>query len=60
MKHHLQQQIAEFFFQIFNVAALNRIGHLIGFFQRIGCDGGEILLQIPRATGFRTAKGGHY
>src|SRR5882757_852445 len=50
MEHHLEQQIAQFAFQLFHVAAFNGIGDLVGLFDGIGRDAGEGLLPIPRAA----------
>ena len=59
MEHDLQQQIAQFLAQVAEIAPCDRISDLIGFFDRIGRDGREILFQIPRAAGDRRAQGGH-
>ncbi len=48
MEHDLQQQVAEFLAQIAEVAARDRVGDLVGFLERVGRDGREILLQVPR------------
>ena len=47
----LQQQIAKFVLKVGKIVARNGIRDLVGFFERIGCDGREVLLQIPRAAG---------
>ena len=59
MEHDLQQQIAEFFFQVAEIVARNRIGNLIRFLDRVRRDGREILLQIPGAAGFGSTQRGH-
>ena len=59
MKHHLQQQVAQLVAQVFKVAALNGVNNLIGFLNRVGSDGGKILLQVPRTAGARRAQGRH-
>ncbi|MNE65788.1 hypothetical protein D3C80_1612950 [compost metagenome] len=59
VKHHLEQQIAQFITQIGIVLALNGIQHFVGFFQGVRRDGGEGLLTIPRATHLRIAQGFH-
>ena len=59
MKHHLEQQIAQFVLEVVQIAALDRVGDLIGFLDRIGRDRTEILLQIPGAAGSRRAQGRH-
>ncbi len=50
MKHHLQQEIAEFVAQIVEIAARDRLGNFIGLLDGVGCDGREILFEVPRAT----------
>ena len=49
----LQQQVAELVAQIDDIAALDRVGDLIGLLDREGRDGGEILLEIPWAAASR-------
>ena len=44
VEHHLQQEVAELVAQIDQVAARNRIGDLVGLFERVWRDGREILL----------------
>ena len=51
VEHHLQQQVAEFVAQVDQVSALDRIRDLVGFLDRVGGDGSEGLLEIPRAAG---------
>jgi hypothetical protein len=50
VEHHLQQQVAEFLLQVGEVAALDRVGDLVGLLDGVGGDGGEGLLQVPRAA----------
>src|ERR1700748_3751825 len=50
VEEHLQKQIAQFFGQIRPVLALDRVQHLVSFFQRICADGGKALLAIPGAS----------
>ena len=52
VKDDLEQQIAQLFFEIGKIAARDGVGDLVGFFQRIGRDGREILLPDP--TGSRS------
>ncbi|MCY1242164.1 hypothetical protein D9M72_551090 [compost metagenome] len=59
MEHHLQQQIAEFVAEVVHVAALDGIGNLIGFLDRVGFDRLEGLDDVPGATGFRLPERGH-
>ena len=49
----LQQQVAEFLLEIGKIVARDRVGDLIGFFERVGRDGREVLRQDP--TGSRSA-----
>ena len=56
---HLQQQIPEFFAQLAHVAVVDRFGHLIGFLDRVGGNGGKVLLQIPGAAGHGRPQSGH-
>ena len=50
VEYDLQQKIAQFVTQIAEIAARDRVRHLVGLFERIGGDGREILLEIPRAA----------
>ena len=50
MKHHLEQEIAEFVAQIAEIAAGDGVGHFIGFLDGVRCDGRKILLEVPRAA----------
>ena len=59
MEHDLEQEVAEFAAQIGHVRTLDRIRDLIGFFDRIRGDRGEILRQIPFATALRIAQPRH-
>jgi len=55
MEHDLEQEIAELVFERRHVAALNGVGDLIGFLDRIGRDRREILFAVPRAALHRVA-----
>jgi hypothetical protein len=50
MKHHLQQQIAEFVTEIVEIAARDRIGDFMGLLDGVGRNGGKILLEVPRTA----------
>ena len=50
MEHDLQQQVAELLAQIVRIAALDRVGDFVGLFKRVGSDGREGLLEVPRAA----------
>ena len=52
VKDDLQQQIAKFVLKVGKIVARNGIRDLVGFFERIGCDGREVLLRDP--TGSRS------
>ena len=45
--------------QIVEIAARNGVGDLVGFLDRIGGDGREILLQVPRTAGAGRAQRRH-
>src|SRR5581483_3098711 len=57
--HDLQQQVAEFLAQVLEIAALNRIGNLVGLLDGVARNAAEVLLQIPGAAGFRRPQRGH-
>ena len=59
MEHHLQQQVAQLVPEVGHVAAIDRIGDLVGFLDGVRSDGREVLLQIPRAAAVRVAQPGH-
>ena len=45
----LEKQVAKFFLQVGHVATLNRVGHFIGFFDRVGGYRRISLFDIPWA-----------
>jgi len=49
-EHGLEKQVAEFVGEAVPVAGIDRVEHLIGFFEEIGLDGVEVLFAIPRAA----------
>ena len=51
VEHDLQQEVAQFVAQIVEIAAGDGVGDLVGLLDRVGRDGREILLQIPRTAG---------
>ncbi len=51
VKHHLQQEVAEFVAEIVEVAARDRIGDLIGLLDGVGRDARKVLFEVPRAAG---------
>ena len=50
VEHDLEQQVAELVLEVEKIAARDRVGDLIGFLDRVGRDGREILLEVPRAA----------
>ena len=52
VEHDLEQQIAELVLQRRPVLVLDRARDLIGFLDRVGRDGREILLDVPRTARF--------
>ncbi|MNL40877.1 hypothetical protein D3C87_1632550 [compost metagenome] len=57
--HHLEQQIAQLALQVIEVAALDGVGHFVGFFEGVRNDGRVGLLDVPRATVLRIAQTVH-
>ena len=55
----LQQEVAELLAQVGEIAAGDGVGHFVGFLQRVGSDAGEVLLQVPGATGAGRAQRRH-
>ena len=56
----LQQEIAELAGQCRPVFALDGVGDLVGLLDRVGGDGGEGLLDVPRAAPLRVAQPAHH
>ncbi len=50
LEDHLKEQIAELLAVILVVAALDRLDHLVRFFEQIGRQRAQRLLSVPRAT----------
>ncbi len=59
MEHDLEQKVAELVLEVEKIAARDRVGDLIGFLDRVGRDGREILLEVPRAARARRAQRRH-
>ena len=59
MEDDLEQKVTEFVLQRRRVAARDRVGDLVGFFDCVRCDRGEILCAIPWTTALRVAQLGH-
>ena len=55
----LEQQVAEFVRQRGEIAPRDGVGDLIGFLDRVGRDGVEGLLLVPRAAGVGVAQRRH-
>ena len=53
MENHLEQEITQFVLQVIGIIPGDGIGNLVSLFNGIGCNGGEILFDIPRAARFR-------
>ena len=54
MRHNLRE-IPKFFLHMLRIILINRLQHLVGFFDEIFADGFVGLLAVPR-TAFRTAE----
>jgi hypothetical protein len=50
MKHHLQQEIAEFVAEIVEIAARDGVDDLVGLLDRVGRDGRKGLFEVPGAA----------
>src|SRR3954463_5597383 len=59
MKNDLQEKVAKLLAQIYEIAARNGVGDLVGFLNRIGRDGREILVEVPRTARPRSTEGRH-
>jgi hypothetical protein len=59
VKHDLQQQVTELVAQVVEIPPGDRIRHLVGLLEGVGRDGGEVLLQVPRASGAGRAQRRH-
>ena len=59
MEHDLEEEVAQFLPEVGHVASFYGVRHLVGFLYGVRCDGGEGLLQVPRAAGLRIAQPRH-
>ena len=59
VKHDLQEQVAQLVAKIVEIAARDRVGDLVGFFDGVRRDRCEILFQIPGAAGLGRAQRCH-
>ena len=59
VEYNLQQKIAQFVFQRRHIAALDRVGNLVGFLDRVRRDRGKALREIPFAAALRIAQQRH-
>ena len=55
----LQEKVAELLLQVRHVVARDRVGDFVGFFDRVGGDAVEGLLDVPWAAIVRITKLGH-
>ncbi len=55
----LQQQVAQLFLERRQVVALDGVGHLVGFLDRVRRDGPEGLVDVPGAAVLAVAQPGH-
>jgi hypothetical protein len=59
MEHDLQQQVAEFVLEVVEVVAVDGIGDLVGFLDRVRRDAGEGLLHVPGTAMLTIAQARH-
>ncbi len=59
MKHHLQQQIAEFLLEVLEIISRDGVGDLVSFLDGVGCDGRKRLFKVPRSAGLGRAQRCH-
>ena len=59
MKNDLQEKVAKLLAQIYKIAARDGVGNLVGLLNRIGRDGREILVEVPRTARPRSTEGRH-
>src|SRR3954447_8207118 len=59
MKNNLQEKVAKLLAQIYEIAAHDGVGDLVGLLNCIGRDGREILVEVPRAASPRGTEGRH-
>src|SRR5450631_1600669 len=59
VKHHLKQEIAELIPQGNYVVAFDRVGNLVGLFNRVRSDAAKVLCKIPAAPRKRIAQTRH-
>src|SRR6267143_5532143 len=55
----LQQEIAQFFTKVIEIAARDRVGYLIGLLDRVGRDRRKVMFEIPRTARYRRAQRRH-
>src|SRR5579863_8809338 len=56
MVDDLKQEVAEFILEVVEIAARDRVGDLVGLFDRVWRNRLEILLEVPRTTGHGRSK----
>ena len=59
MKNDLQKKVAKLLAQIYEIAARDGVGDLVGLLNCIGRDGREILVEVPRTPRPWSTEGCH-
>jgi hypothetical protein len=59
VERDLEQEVAKLFTQVVEIVAGDGVRDFIGLFKRIGRDGREVLLEVPRAAGAGRAQRRH-
>src|SRR4030081_151492 len=59
MKNDLKEKVAKLLAQIYEIAACDGVGDLVGLLNRIGCNGREILVGVPRTARPRRSEPRH-
>src|SRR3954454_7446489 len=59
MKNDLKEEVAKLLAQICEIAARDGVGDLVGLLNRIGRDGREILVEVPRTARPGSTEGRH-
>ena len=55
VEYDLQQKVAKLVLEVEEIAACDRIGDFVSFFDGIRSNGRKVLLQVPRTSGARRA-----
>ncbi len=59
VKDRLEEKVAQLSLQLIIGLPFDGVGDLIGFLDRVGGDGGEILFHVPRTTALRVTQAAH-